>query len=607
MPAPAVEVAPVHEAEERRHGDRRLGRQQLERQPPAVGLDRDLGVGLPRQRRHEVTPRDVAIVGVGAAGGDGDVGAPGGGRVGEGVGNGEPAHQVVIGPSHRAQEARRHRQAAGGGRPGDRGERGNGGEGRVVERVAGGPRVRLRQPVDVGGIGAVGEQVRRHAAHGGVGMREQLAGAGAQRRVAVGDDALQPLERLRHDAAIRIRQQRLQLGTGARRGERFRGDEMPAPVGVRGQPARLHRARRGVGLGEPDDRLAPQREEGARDPRAQRGDRDAAAARAEGSLGLHGDVHVRVGRQRRHCGRDGAVAQRREGAQDVDPHLCVAVAQQRPQPGRDPAAIKAGAVDQHGADAARGDGPHARVRVLQRVEDDRHARHRPRAAQRVDDAPAHVDVGVGGETQQRGDRGAPAQAPRLENRLGDDRRHRLAGRGEVEQLLDRPRTRVAADARESRHRLNLGVTLLVGRGGARESHEWAGGARLVEQPQTERSGRPDGRNGIGERPHEQVDRRWIADPSRGERGLAAHGRIGMLEGVAQQRGVEAARIGGGEQAGQHPHQRLVGLLREGPAGGPQPYEKKEGGATGAPGPAPSADAHSRAPECGWGCAGGRAR
>ena len=453
----------------------------------------------------------------------------------------------------------------------------------------------------------MGEQVRRHAAHGGVGMREQLAGAGAQRRVAVGDDPLQPLERLRHDTAVRVRQQALELGARPRRGERLRSDEVPAPVGVEGQPARRCRARRGVGLGEPDDRLAPQREEGARDPRAQRGDRHAAAARAEGRLRLHGDVHIRVGRQRRHRRRDGAVAQRRERAQGVDPHLGVAVPEQRLQARRDPAAIEAGAVDEHGADAAGGDGAHTRVRILQRIEDDRHARHRPHAAQRVNDPPAHVGVGVGGEAQQRGDGGAPAQAPGLENGLADDRGQRLSGRGEIEQLLDRPRARVAANAREGRHRLDLGVPLLVGRGRAREGHERTGGTCLVEQPEAERRGRADGRAGIGECGHEHVDGRRIADASRGERGLAAHGRIGVLERVAQQRGVEAAGIGGSEQAGQLPHQRFVGLLRGSPAGRPEPYKKKESGATGAPGPAPSADAHARAPECGWDCAGDRAR
>jgi len=105
---------------------------------------------------------------------------------------------------------------------------------------------------------------------------------------------------------------------------------------------------------------------------------------------------------------------------------------------------------------------------------------------------------------------------------------------------------------------------------------------------------------------EQLDRRRVPDAAGRERRLAAHGRVGVVEPVAQQRPVEAPGVGGGEQAGEGTDQRFVHLLR-GRARRRQPYKKKEGGATGVPGPAPSEDAHTRAPECGWGCAGGRGR
>src|SRR5207245_2889102 len=124
--------------------------------------------------------------------------------------------------------------------------------------------------------------------------------------------------------------------------------------------------------------------------------------------------------------------------------------------------------------------------------------------------------------------------------------------------------------------LHLGVALLVGCRRAGQRQQRAGSACLTQSPEAERRRRPDRRAGVGEGGDEQLDRRRVPDAAGRERRLAAHGRVGVVEPVAQQRPVEAPGVGGGEQAGEGTDQRFVHLLR-GRARRRQPYKKKEGG------------------------------
>jgi len=91
------------------------------------------------------------------------------------------------------------------------------------------------------------------------------------------------------------------------------------------------------------------------------------------------------------------------------------------------------------------------------------------------------------------------------------------------------------------------------------------GARLLQQAECERRRGLHGRGRVPECGDERVQRLRIADPPRGERRLAPHERVGMMQRLTEQRRVVHARLRGGEEAGQPVHHTLVPLRRGGAA------------------------------------------
>src|SRR5207248_1518943 len=86
-------------------------------------------------------------------------------------------------------------------------------------------------------------------------MGEQRAGTGGEARVALGHDASEGLERLRHHATVGIGQLEVETGAIARGAERFGRDAAPAPVAVARQLGCGGHTGRAVRLGQGDGGL----------------------------------------------------------------------------------------------------------------------------------------------------------------------------------------------------------------------------------------------------------------------------------------------------------------------------------------------------------------
>ena len=164
------------------------------------------------------------------------------------------------------------------------------------------------------------------------GVRQQLTCAPRQRGVAaVGDDALQPLQRAGHHAPIRVGEQPLEVAAIPRGVVDFRRDAAPAPVRVRRRGGRRRDAGRAVRLCEADERLPTQGEHLSGEPGLERLGGGRAADGPEGRLGLDGDAGVGVGGERRDVADQGAVAQGGHRPERVDAHPRVPLQQQRAQ------------------------------------------------------------------------------------------------------------------------------------------------------------------------------------------------------------------------------------------------------------------------------------
>ena len=290
MPARSIKVPPIHQRQEGRDREGRFTGEQIHHQAAAVGLDRHPWERLAGERGDEVTPHHVPVVGLRAPRGDRRGRPPLLRSVAEAVRR-EPADQIVVGPGDGRDEARRDLKASLGARTGNRGERGDRRQPRVVERIAGRARVRAYQPIDVSHRRAAREQIRGDAAHRRVGSFEQRAGAAQSGRVLRGDDPAQGLEGLRHDPAVRLRELRLEPGAVLRRPERLGGDTPPVPVGLGEQRVRSPHARGAVGLGKRDHRLTPQRECRGLHPALERRHTPAPAQHAQRCFCLDGHVH----------------------------------------------------------------------------------------------------------------------------------------------------------------------------------------------------------------------------------------------------------------------------------------------------------------------------
>ena len=414
MPARPVEIATGDEIDEGRDGERRLGRQELDVERTAVGLQEHMRV-RPTQGRRQPAARDIAVIGQRAAGRDRQDRPPGVARIGKRIG-GEPPHQIVIGSWSHRDEPGRHAEAAGRGRRGDGAQRRDSRQAGIVERIALGAEVCGDQEIDVVDAGMAGDDIGRDAAHRGVGLGEQDAGVCEQRSVGRRHDALQRLQRLRDDPASRVGELCFQPVARARGGERLRGDAAPAPVCVATDSDRRRHSGAAVRLRQGDERLSFERKDAARKPGTQRLECRGAAQHAQRRLGLHSDADVAIGDERHDRSGESGITERRERTQRIDADMRVGVVEQPAQAGDCVARIEARAVDQRLTESSRRYGARLRVPIAECADQWRGARGCAQARERIEGAPPARGVGSVRETGQLCNRRALAEPPRFEQR-----------------------------------------------------------------------------------------------------------------------------------------------------------------------------------------------
>src|SRR6185369_2161555 len=216
------------------------------------------------------------------------------------------------------------------------------------------------------------------------------------------------------------------------------------------------------------------------------------------------------------------------------------------------------------------------ILIGQPANQQRAARGGAQPAQRIQRAPPRRGGARIGEAHQLGDRRAGAQPPRLEQGLVDGRRRGFR-RSAGDDFAQGARAFIAAGLRDGRYRLDLP------RAGAQQQRRNRAG--LLEQAERKGGSSFDVVGRIVECRQEQIDRRGVADAPRRERALATDRRIGVAQRLPQRRGVEAPRIGGGQQVGEDADGGLVGGdLRRGRRRHHRQQNKEGGEAKAEPGP-----------------------
>src|SRR5207244_4098252 len=88
-----------------------------------------------------------------------------------------------------------------------------------------------------------------------------------------------------------------------------------------------------------------------------------------------------------------------------------------------------------------------------------------------------------------------------------------------------------------------------------------GGPRLLQEAEREGGGGGNALVRVRQRLDQRIDRRGIADPSRGERRLAPYQGLGVLERLVEQRGVEGPAVRRREHPREHALEGFGRLLR----------------------------------------------